>query len=263
MTAPRRLLDSSKNPRSRELLRAGVTDGPTPAAMRATALALGVGTSLTITTSAAATAATASGLGAPSLGVVAAKWIAIGTLGGVVLAGGASAVTTPAEPAKTASAVPVFARSQPKLTTQPGAGTASAAALEPPPAVGPAPTAAALTPLRTLSASASAALSAGAAAPEQPDLAMDVAAIDAARAALADGDVARTLRLLDQYGATRKTGTLDREAQLLRIDALTRAGDHGAGRALAEQYLSRFPRDPHAGRLRALLGDRSQGDQTR
>jgi hypothetical protein len=276
MNQPIRLLDSSRNPRSRELLRAHLEDRPSPTARRAAALALGIGASVTVTASASATgaaaSATASALAAPSLGLIAAKWIAIGTLGGVALAGGASAISTSGQPAITeARSGVVLPAVEPAVAPEPAPSFTARGAHEPP---SEAQRVVALPEPRTPSDSAvkvssravsssriatavAPALPASATLPEARGLAQEVAEIDAARRALAGGDATLALRHLDAYSALARTGTLDREAQLLRIDAFLLGPDRARGAALAEQYLARYPQDPHAARLRALLGDRS------
>lgn len=85
-------------------------------------------------------------------------------------------------------------------------------------------------------------------------LAAEIAWIDAARRALAAGDAAGALSQLDAYERTRSLGVLDREAALLRIDALQRQGELARARAVAARYLNTFPEDPRAPRLREFLG---------
>jgi outer membrane protein assembly factor BamD (BamD/ComL family) len=76
--------------------------------------------------------------------------------------------------------------------------------------------------------------------------------IDAARRALAQGNFRGALAELDTYDRSAKPGALVREARVLRIEALQRAGETARARALAEQYLLEFPQDAHATRLRSL-----------
>lgn len=265
MTELRRLCDFSASPRARELLRAGIADGPRPAALRRTALALGVGASVTVTASAGAAAATSAAAPA-SLATIAAKWIAIGTLGGFALAGGASAVSSLAEPAAAPRDTIAEARRAAKaapapLLAVPALGLPAASAAAAPEALlssGHAPRALSAAAART----ASSAPPASAMLPERSGVAAHVAKIDAARSALGRGDARAALQQLDEYAALDRTGTLDREAQLLRIDALQNVGERAHAMALAARYLRQFPGDPHAARLHALLGDRSRSDAT-
>jgi hypothetical protein len=92
-------------------------------------------------------------------------------------------------------------------------------------------------------------------------LARDVARIDSARSALAANDATRALGELDAYERSPRAGVLDREALLLRIDALARQGATDEMRVLALQYLQRFPDDAHAPRVRQLLGVRPSNVQ--
>ncbi len=257
MTSPVRLLESTQTAATRELLRAGLAERPRPSALRSTALALGVATSaLAATTSAAATASAAATVtvATTSAATLALKSLAIGTLLGLSLAGGAtiaSSFTTPspAAPARTSSpTLPAVARqppapsplTQPAEQAAPAAMTAAAR-----PASAPKRVLEAATPAPSAPASAS--------LPDGQSLTREIALIDGARRALATGDAPGALRQLDEHDGQARTGTLDREAQLLRVDALAHAGQPDAARALAERYLARYPNDPHAARLKALL----------
>jgi hypothetical protein len=93
---------------------------------------------------------------------------------------------------------------------------------------------------------------ASASLPDAQSLSREIAMIDTSRRALSSGNAASALAQLDQYAATLRTGTLDREAQLLRIDALVLSGQRASALVLAGRYLTSYPNDPHAARLRAL-----------
>lgn len=90
--------------------------------------------------------------------------------------------------------------------------------------------------------------------PEHSKLLRDVALLDRARSALRAGNAARALTELNRYDAERETHILDREAQLLRIEALVQSGNRKQASELARAYLAAFPGDAHETRLRALLG---------
>lgn len=77
--------------------------------------------------------------------------------------------------------------------------------------------------------------------------------IDSARRAVSAADPRGALDALDAYDEKQQTGVLDREARLLRIDALALAGDRAAAIRLASAYMKDFPGDPHAVQLRPLL----------
>jgi hypothetical protein len=261
MTSPNRLLDSARNPNARELLRAGLEERPKPAALRATALALGVTASVALT-------APATAMVAPSLALMAAKWVAVGTLAGITLAGGVNVIATrvvASSPAPSAaplrpSTAPSTRVAAPPVVREP--------AVVPEPAADVSPRAGARSPVSAPAPNialppANAERHSTAMLPERPGLAGEVANIDAARRALAAGDAGTALQQLEQYYGRARTGTLDREAQLLRIDALLRAGQSARAHQLAEQYLASYPHDPHAARLRGLVGDRSGAPQTK
>jgi hypothetical protein len=274
MIAPVRLLDSTRNAAVRELLQAGVRERPRPSALHATALAVGVSLSVvtaSTTATAAAGGATAAALVTPSLTLLAAKWLVLGTLGGLALAAGAtfaselatSADESPSASAARGEAAATSVRQRPNAPQNTTAlHSARAAAAVPRTEGSKDPIVALAVPSRPASVgkpSAQTATSAGRATPASASLpalqslSREVAMIDGARRSLASADAAGALRQLDEYSAVMRTGTLDREAQLLRIDALTQSGQHAPALSLAERYLASYPNDPHAARLRALF----------
>ena len=94
------------------------------------------------------------------------------------------------------------------------------------------------------------------AAPEvAPDLGRELGALDAARAALAHGQPARALARLDAYAATYPRPRLGLEAEILRIDALTRSGHAAEARARARAFLREHPHSVLAARARRSLRD--------
>jgi hypothetical protein len=264
MNGPIRLLDSSPNPAARTLLQAGLRERPRPSALRSTTLALGVGGSVVAaSTSAAASAGVAAivtPLVAPSLMLLVTKWVAVGMLGGLALASDASLISDPAARQHAATMAPRAAASagservrvtpaSPSPTPEAPGVELEAQGMAPPaaavvgkPAIGPKGRLemAALPPAAPTSASL----------PNAKSLSREIAMIDASRRALSSGSATAALAQLDEYAASLRTGTLDREAQLLRIDALT--GQRAAALALAERYLASYPNDPHAARLREL-----------
>jgi hypothetical protein len=58
---------------------------------------------------------------------------------------------------------------------------------------------------------------------------------------------------LDAFEHMTRTGALDREAQVLRIETLNEMGQDARARELASEYLQAFPKDAHTARLRALI----------
>lgn len=267
MNSPIRLLESSPNPAARTLLQAGLRDRPRPSALRSTALALGVGGSLVAAASTSAAASTAATtivapLVAPSVTLMVGKWVVLGMLGGVALAGGASLVSDATqhdasraakttsmassrnEPARAPTGSPSPALDAPSIQLEAHDVSAPTATVISRPALAAKPRAevAAVTPATPSSASL----------PNAQSLSREIAMIDASRRALSSGNAAAALTQLDEYAASLRTGTLDREAQLLRIDALVLSGQRAAALTLAERYLASYPNDPHAARLRDL-----------
>jgi hypothetical protein len=88
---------------------------------------------------------------------------------------------------------------------------------------------------------------------DAPALDGEIGRLDRARAALARGSPGSALAELDAFDRERKSGVLEREAAVLRIDALLSQGNRDGARALARRYVAAHPDDTHARRLRALL----------
>jgi len=82
----------------------------------------------------------------------------------------------------------------------------------------------------------------------------EVALLDQARAALASGNTAAALSALDRHKREFPRGFLSSEAEVLRVEALVKAGRTAEARAQGERLLSREPNGPQAKRVRSLLG---------
>jgi len=87
-------------------------------------------------------------------------------------------------------------------------------------------------------------------------LAQELQALRVAREALAAGDGPRALDALDDYATRFPRGHLALEAEVLRIEALSRAGDASAA-ARARRFLEAHPQSPYAERLRVVAGPAS------
>ncbi|MBI4703373.1 MAG: hypothetical protein HY744_19840, partial [Deltaproteobacteria bacterium] len=85
-----------------------------------------------------------------------------------------------------------------------------------------------------------------------PTLAAEVEALDRAQAEI-EADPEATLRRLDEYESGYRDGSLGPEAQVLRIEALARAGKIEQARALGHAFLAHHPASPHAQRVRSIL----------
>lgn len=292
MTGPRRLLDSSSNEALRSLLGAGLEDAPHPDALPQVAAALGVTTvavtasSLVATHLAAQAAVTAKGAAlagsapasAGALGffggntaLALGKTLLVSMMSAGALSAGAVAVYEYTEPSVPSAAPvehtgsvppgseqrPASVRPQqaPKPSMPPIAEPAPAEATPPQPAPPAAPAAAAGAPSPRNAARESATqLSPTETVSQRAGvLAREVRQIDSARQALESKNADGALAALDDYERSRVVGVLDREALLLKIEALTQKQDLEQAKALARQYVERFPTDTHAPRLRALL----------
>jgi hypothetical protein len=256
MTHIDRLLKSSQNQRTRELLDAGLADTPPRGSLARVATGLGVvvggSTWSAMAAGAGATASTAGAAAAPGALTLlgAGKLFAIGALAGTLVSG-ASVAIEHATTAPTPSVQTGPMTAAPKLAAPPGAKTEARAEATPPSMQtsetqeGPAPTPASPAPqasLRTPSDSGA--------------LAAEVARIDAARSALARGDRIRALSEIAAYRKERQLGVLDREATLLAIRAHSELGQGWRAKELAREYLAAHPDDAHAPRLRELVDEK-------
>jgi hypothetical protein len=84
-------------------------------------------------------------------------------------------------------------------------------------------------------------------------LTAEAAAIDRARRALAAGSPGQAIDLLDRYERESPTHALAPDAQALRIQAEKARGNDVVAKKLAEKFLSLYPNDPHAERVRRIL----------
>ncbi|HEX2874349.1 MAG TPA: hypothetical protein VHP33_24010 [Polyangiaceae bacterium] len=269
MTELDRLLNQSESSRTRALLRAGKAetspDGFSDkllvgvgAALAASVVSSAAAASLAAGASATSAGSATSGVGAavgnvgaavgsgaaPSLVLVAAKWVAVGVLGGGILAAGADFALSPdREPERAPQAVSA------------NVDLGNAAEPRPPaPLVTPrvAPTASAQPkPLNSPPTAAHGSSAPPSASANASRLGREVQLIDRARRALSVGNTSLALSELDAYQRIATTGVLDREARVLRIRALREGGDEAGARKLSDQYLRDFPGDPHAKRLQA------------
>jgi hypothetical protein len=88
-----------------------------------------------------------------------------------------------------------------------------------------------------------------------PALRRELAALDAARRALASGNARSALTGLDAYDRAYPRGRLELEAEVLRIDALAKAGLASAARRHAEAFVRRHPGSVFASRVRSTLNE--------
>jgi hypothetical protein len=252
-----RLLETSPQSLTRELLGAALEDAPAPSAApriaAALGLSLGVAAAPALAASTVASGALTSGT-APLGLVVMTKWLGMGLVAGAMVGGGATvarrtfmAPTTPgvavtSHPRAETSHAPAVpaARDTLPVTTAPHPDEAVRPSTDAPRVVKglPPPSAQAIA---TLPNQASA-------------LAHEVARIDEARVALRGGRPMAALTALARYDEERQTRVLDREAAVLRIESLRIAGQTSEARAHASRYLERYPYDAHSAGLREFLG---------
>ena len=269
MTAPVRLLDGAGDAYTRDLLSSAVVlDDPDAAALERvlTGVAAGgviatmAGTAAAHTASTAGIAtATAQALssGKASALAIVVKWIGIGAVGGIATAGGASYLASVSK--QPAPARPALVVEQPQPAREPVKSAPSRSASGADPEGVLEPSEAPKEDVRVAGTGERARAPARGGSTNAPlsatpnALAIDVAHLDRARSALAHGDTNSALQALDTYAATHRTGVLEREATILRIDALVSQGDRARAVRLARRYLEQFPHDPHAQRLEQLV----------
>jgi hypothetical protein len=241
MKDPVRLLDGDATDVERALLRAGAAEEPPPEGALRLAAALGISSALLQASKAAASASTppaATGAATPWVAHVAAKWLALAG-GSIALA--AAVLVMRGGPARDADRDTRPAQRVQNATPQ---DTRPQAASE-----GPAEAAEPAAPQPARPPRPEAGRARG------KSIAREIEQHDAARDRLQRGQARAALAVLDAYRREHAQGVLGQEAALLRIEALSRAGDRDAARRLAERFLRDNPRSPHEGRIRALVGD--------
>jgi len=293
MTQPKRLLDSSPNGGLRDLLRSGLDDAPGPNALPRVALTLGIsagslaassgalasgslasaktavgahaGTTTSMLGAGAATAAGSSATGAGLTLAALGKSLLVSMVSAGSLSVGVIAVQDQfAERAPTKKLTPTLVAqpsAAPSMEPAPARAARSSAAASPAPdhevdrvarqTDGPLGE----VEKRPAGAPARPHARAGSDAPSSGALGAEVERIDSVRRALDSNDATRALSELESYQRSRRLGVLDREALLLRIEALVRQGELGRAKHLAREYLSRFPNDAHAPRMGALVAE--------
>lgn len=256
MTLLEPLASSSGNVHTRALLRAGQNDGPPEDFEAKLLVGLGVVSSTMGVALSASAGTVASGAAKTSAGgalwLVAAKWVAVGAVGGGILASGVSHVLSPTPVVATTTtavqpaAAPPLVKSVSEQVALPSLpNVARPASVDSPRALESAEPEATPSKVGAAPPSARIAMASG-------QLGREVAQFDRARAALTAGEAARALSLLDDFDRMARTGVLDREARVLRVDALERLGRVAEARVQAERFLQIYPHDPHATRLRTL-----------
>lgn len=83
-------------------------------------------------------------------------------------------------------------------------------------------------------------------------LAAEVARLDAARTSNAVGDYDETIQLIERYHREFPDGALAPDADVVALEAVAAKRDQGETARRAALFLSRYPGDPHAARVRWL-----------
>jgi hypothetical protein len=241
MNEPRRLIEGADGDLERALLGAGRECAPRAARDRAVAAACAV-----VTSTALASGSAAAGGAIAKAGVRGGiKWIVLVAMVGV----GAGVVEMVRDrPAATATATATTPTPTPTLALAPA--TATATAPTPAPATA---TATALAPTPTPTPTLALAPTPEP-APSSSSLPEELTMLEHARSALSSGNPARALSVLDAYTERFPHPALLPEATVLRIEALTKAGDPSAARRAADAFLAANPASPYADRIRTLLG---------
>lgn len=267
MTDPERISKRSRG-LAAQLLQAGAEEQPQDTGMQRTLAALGATAAVVTTTSTAGAVAgtvkatSAAGAGGAGLGVTAAggavkavsttllvKWIGIGVVSGIGLAGAAAVATNAVAPP--ASVLPPIV-SVPRVSPAPAPATPEAppppSVVAEAPAVAPEAAPAAAAPRVSGETSLPApVLEVGA------PLAAEVAYVDRARALLSAGQADQGLALLQSYEREFPEARLLPEVLFLRMETCDRLGRRGEARAAAQRLVDGFPQSPHATRARHLL----------
>jgi hypothetical protein len=90
--------------------------------------------------------------------------------------------------------------------------------------------------------------------PAASTLSEQVAALDRARAALEAHDGSKARKLVDAYEAEYPGGAFTQEAEVVRIEALSRDGNRAEAERAGKRFLAAYPKSPHVSRVRTLLG---------
>jgi hypothetical protein len=235
-----------------KLFRAGRDEWPSDEALARTLSAIGAGAAVATVAGGAVAAAGASAGTAAKGSVVAisfasvAKWLGIGALGGVVVAGVAHQITPRASAPLTPTAIVASPAAPARQAKEPKT-----------PKLEPVPTAATEPEPPKASEKPHALVRDQAEHDERGvPLAAEVALVDRARAALASGSAGRALDELRAYESSFPEPRLLPEVLFLRMEAHLAAGNAARARETAEQSIRLFPRSPHAARAREVIEGR-------
>jgi hypothetical protein len=236
-------IDRSDDEFERALLRSACRDVPDAGAgerawSRFAALMAGVATTIGVPKSVSGPTGTAGSAGRFARGVVAAKWLVVGAIGG-------SAVTFALVRGHAAAPAPATSVAPTSTVGLPSAVVA--------PRLAPAEPSGWVAPESHPKAHASP-TRAFAPAPrdEASSLAAEVAALDVARSALDSGTPDDALAVLRRYLRDFPKGKLLPEAEVMGIEALAAKGDRARVTQEATRFLERYPNAPQRTRVEQL-----------
>lgn len=241
MSDPQRLLfDKDATAAEKELLESWKREQPSAGARQKTLAMLGLG-GASIGAAAAGSSIAPKALASWTMLAIT-KWLVIGallaglTVAGVLSVRGSARPVEVPPPAPLAPSPPAPAPAPTRAVVEPWVPVPAPAPVVPAPAiVKPSPRADAH-PI------------------EGGTLAQQIALLDRARAALTAGDAAHAQELVNDYEARFPDGSFVEEAEVLRVEALIRAGDRAGATRVGTRFLSAHPTSAHAARVRALLG---------
>lgn len=249
-----------------QLLRAGLREQPSAAGRRRAEQALGLSAAVvggaTLTSSTAGAALGAGVAPGSQVGLlVFAKWLSLGVLGGMALAGGATLATRPSAPKPSAPSASAAVLNVASATSSPvDPPTAAQATEAPEPETEPQsdakgrPSEPARSQRAAPSAKPNSAELEPAPAPvsDAQALSQEIRLLERVRAKLRAGDSGAALVELDSVrGGVR---TLAMEADLLRVEALLAHGERGRAEELASELERRNPGGGQNFRLKRLFG---------
>jgi hypothetical protein len=229
---PKRLTVVGATDLERTLLQAARNERPSPELTARMAAGLGISVGAAVTTAAVPAAAAKATTASALTGWLSAGVLAVAVTAGVGIKMSRDAERSAAHVAATAAVAPMIPAPVAEVPHAPVAVVPEARVQKirrrpaPAPAVVPAPAS---------------------------DLRDQIALIDAARAAVKAGASDRALALLRRYETSYRDGAFQPEALALRIEALDQDGRHAEARALARDFLARYPRSPVADRVARVV----------
>ena len=279
MNDPQRLLDAPLDPIVRDLLSSANRDDPSPDAMNRTASALGIAGLVSATaagtatlssaaqaaTTQASTAQTAAGSGGVAAAGLGAKWLILGGVTALGVAGALLAIASGPDPVEApirstiaapidrdaAKVEPNASAGDPGVAQAPVPAAATAAAAPPAPATHANNRASKSVARPTRRPTAREVASKLPLEAPAKSIAEEIAILDRARRQLAAGDGRGALRSLDELGPGGSSA-LGPEVSVLRIRALAQTGQAQAAAQNARDFLNTHPGSPHARELQNI-----------